>query len=447
MTIFAQMKSSVASPTMTRGLQLPPEALAELQRQQQAQFLNPDYQKITMDASNQRAEAAKGEFERNFMDAYNAADDNGKMALILNQVLPEDQLSQMRINQALSAQGMDTAQSGVGSKGLKKWLSDIGDFAGGLVSSVAKPVSTVAESVGIPDWLTTAIMPVNAVSEYGVDAAKEGGQLIQEGLAGGLEMAGMDPEIAKILAPFFGGGLTVDAGGGLTAATNMAEAAGGVAEDTVNTIGQGLQSLGDALGLNGIDIGDLGPGISGEGIGAISPEEQALVAALAARARGEGPSIADMQTQQISDQLLRGQTAAQLSTRGALNPALLSRNIQTARDQASINLPMQRAMARQAEQQTAEQQLAEILQRQRADEIQKYGIDVQGASNRQSLQAQLEQNKADARRQLLAGLGGVGTGILTANPSSIAGGLLGLNKPTGNAQEKPSYNNQTVSLK
>jgi hypothetical protein len=106
--------------------------------------------------------------------------------------------------------------------------------------------------------------------------------------------------------------------------------------------------------------------------GTAAQGQDALAKALMAQARGEGPSLAQGQLQQATQQMQAQAAGAMVSQRG-LNPALATRLI--AQNQAAMSQQAagQSAQLRLQEQLGAQGQLAQALSAQRGQDIQTLG--------------------------------------------------------------------------
>ena len=115
-------------------------------------------------------------------------------------------------------------------------------------------------------------------------------------------------------------------------------------------------------------------------------QQEALTAQLQARAAGTAPSLAQQELKKAQDRNLAAVMAAQATTRG-ISPALAARNV--ARQQAQMGAETQQQAATLAlqERMSAEQNLGQMLQAQRGQELQQSGLQAQQAQ----VQAQLQQ--------------------------------------------------------
>lgn len=111
--------------------------------------------------------------------------------------------------------------------------------------------------------------------------------------------------------------------------------------------------------------------------------QQDLINMLGARARGEGPSIAEMQLRQGTDRTIAGAQALAASQAG-VNPALALRGTQAAATQANLQTSQQQALLRAQEMEAARGQLGQQLGAVRGQDI---GV------AQQNLAAQMQQQQ------------------------------------------------------
>ena len=167
-----------------------------------------------------------------------------------------------------------------------------------------------------------------------------------------------------------------------------------------------------------------------------------LVAALQARARGEGPSLTQQQLQAATDQNI-AQTAGQVASMKGISPALAARVIAQQRGEAGQQMAGQAATARLQEQMGAEQQLAAALEAQRQQDLAQQQVTtgalgtiggLQGAQNQARIgnvsqanqtNAQVAAQNAKTGGSMLGGLLGAAGGVLGTMVAPGVGTALG----------------------
>lgn len=170
----------------------------------------------------------------------------------------------------------------------------------------------------------------------------------------------------------------------------------------------------------------------------VGQQQRSLGQALAARARGEGPSIAEQQLQRTT-QSQAAQIAAQLGAQRGVSPAMAARQAAMTGAAMQQSAAGQGAMLRAQEQTQAQQLLAQHLAQQRGQDIQMYGtagqlahgqnalgvqqqqLAMQDQWNRDRLAADLQQRDQEAWMNLWSGVAG---GVLNAGGAALAG-ILG----------------------
>lgn len=112
-------------------------------------------------------------------------------------------------------------------------------------------------------------------------------------------------------------------------------------------------------------------------------------------AKGEAPSIAQMQLNQANDQAMKNSLAMAASQRGASNPALAFRQAQIGNQQMGLENAQAGAIMAEQERRQAEQLIAASL-------AAKQGVAFQQAQSNQGFQLQAQKNQAD----FISNLGG-----------------------------------------
>lgn len=98
-------------------------------------------------------------------------------------------------------------------------------------------------------------------------------------------------------------------------------------------------------------------------------QQMQLAQALSLQASGQGPSLAQAQMNQAQDAMIRQQQAQAASMRGGVNPMLLARGMQQQNAISGQQLAQSAGVMRLQEQQAAQQQLANVLQSSREQDI------------------------------------------------------------------------------
>ena len=130
-------------------------------------------------------------------------------------------------------------------------------------------------------------------------------------------------------------------------------------------------------------------------------QQAALNEAILARARGEGPSIAEMQLRQATDRL-QGQQAGMIASQRGMDPSLQRRLIMTQAANAQQQMNAQGALLRAQEQQAAQALAAQSLGQMRGQDQGMFG---QGASANQG-QAGLASANFNAAQGINANVAG-----------------------------------------
>lgn len=132
-------------------------------------------------------------------------------------------------------------------------------------------------------------------------------------------------------------------------------------------------SLGPVREIEGSQIGNIErvatPLLDTSQSGEFRQRQMSLADQLQAQARGEGPSLAQMQLQRGTDQAIGNQLAFARSGRGMANPALAMRQAQQQIGSIGQAQALDAAMARLQEQRTAQQQLGGLLESGRGQDV------------------------------------------------------------------------------
>jgi hypothetical protein len=139
---------------------------------------------------------------------------------------------------------------------------------------------------------------------------------------------------------------------------------------------------------------------------AVNPQQQSLADALRAASEGRGPSVAENQLKQTTDQNVQ-QTAGLIASTRGLNPALAARLAAKAGADANLAAAGQGATLRAQEQIAARGQLADVL-----------GGMAQGATSLAGTAGTLQNQQNTTRVQNVLGTEGINAGVATGNQNA-----------------------------
>jgi hypothetical protein len=145
--------------------------------------------------------------------------------------------------------------------------------------------------------------------------------------------------------------------------------------------------------------------------------QAALVQQLMAQANGQGPSLAQMQLQQASDQNIKNAAGAIAGVKG-INPAQAARQVALAQQSQGQNLANNSAQLRLNEQLQKQQMAGNLLQQQRAQDVGQYQGQLNSNQQMYSTAGQLNNQQTQNQIQNYMGAAGINSGISQSNAAN-----------------------------